>query len=91
MSRFINRHEAVTWLEEDRAERGITLTADSQTQWDQWIEHELPSSDPMDACEVMTDRHLEIAKMKGKNTKKFWHPRITRTDGGVFEVGAYVL
>jgi hypothetical protein len=91
MSRFNNRYEAVNWLEADMEERGIVLTADAKTQWDHWLECELPASDPMIACEVSTHRNLEIDTMKGKNTRKYWHPRITRTDGGVFEANAYVL
>lgn len=38
-----------------------------------------------------THKHFEIAALKGKRTKKYFHASIWRTERGRYEVNCYIL
>ena len=85
------RHEAVDQLLKDQADYGIEISADSRERFSNWLEHDLPVSDPLIACEEQSRCDLEIQKLKGRNTKKWWHVSITRKDNGFWESNSYPL
>jgi hypothetical protein len=85
------RHDAVEQLIQDQSNHKIVLTDDAQKQFDHWVEYDLPVSDPMIACEEQRKLSLEIDKLKGKNTRKYWHVFVTRKDNGCWEAYSYPL
>jgi len=87
-----HRYEAVEQLRRDLIDYRVELTDDAKERFDNWVEHDLPASDPLMACEQQSTCHgLEIALLKGKNTRKRWHPSITRKDNGYWEANSYTL
>jgi len=87
-----HRYEAVEQLRRDLIEYRIELTDAAEERFNEWVERELPVWHPLIACEHQSKCHgLEIATLKGKNTRKRWHPSITRKDNGYWEANSYPL
>jgi len=88
---MFHRHDAVQKLIQDQSDYKIELSEDSKNRFQSWLAHDLPASDPLIPLEEQSRCSLEIEKIKGRNTRKYWHVSVTRKDNGYWESNSYPL